>query len=73
MGIFLLFCGRVIKFDKMENFSYNISVKIKRKEFPSVSVEVMRALLLIAEFCTGQDNCGNCPMRDLCGKFPCEW
>lgn len=35
--------------------------------------EVLKALLVIMNFCLEQNNCNNCPMKDKCAKMPCEW
>lgn len=34
--------------------------------------EVREALLTLVMHCIEQDNCSNCPMREMCGKMPCE-
>lgn len=36
-------------------------------------VEVLKALLVLLRYCLEQDNCKTCPMRDYCGKMPCEF
>lgn len=38
-----------------------------------MTLEVLKALVVILEFCMSQDPCKNCPMAQLCGKMPCEW
>lgn len=38
-----------------------------------MTLELLRALVTIAEFCLEQNNCNTCPMKDLCAKMPCEW
>ncbi len=35
-------------------------------------LEVLKALLTLIRFCLEQDSCKNCPMREMCGKMPCE-
>ena len=37
-----------------------------------MTLELLRALFIIARFCEKQQNCKECPMRDICGKMPCE-
>lgn len=39
----------------------------------SMTIELLKALLFIAKFCYEQDNCKVCPIKDICGKIPCEW
>ena len=36
-------------------------------------LDVMRAVLILYKFCLKQQNCKECPIRELCGKMPCEW
>lgn len=38
-----------------------------------MTAEVLKALLVIMQYCYAQDSCRNCPMRELCAKMPCEW
>ena len=38
-----------------------------------MELELLRALILIANTCFLQNSCEDCPMRELCGKMPCEW
>jgi hypothetical protein len=38
-----------------------------------MSVEIVRALLLLSKYCISQDDCGTCPLRAFCGKQPSEW
>lgn len=38
-----------------------------------MTLDVLKALAIILEFCLEQDSCKDCPMRDFCGKMPCEW
>lgn len=38
-----------------------------------MTIEVLRALVLLADFCYEQADCRTCPMRDYCRKMPCEW
>ena len=32
-----------------------------------------KALKTIQRFCFNCDSCSNCPIKDKCGKMPCEW
>lgn len=38
-----------------------------------MELELLRALILIANTCFLQNSCDERPMRELCGKMPCEW
>lgn len=38
-----------------------------------MTLEVLKALAVILEFCLNQDSCKNCPMSQFCQKMPCEW
>lgn len=38
-----------------------------------MTLDVLKALAIILEFCLEQDSCKNCSMRVFCGKMPCEW
>lgn len=38
-----------------------------------MELELLRALILIANTCFLQSSCEDYPMRELCGKMPCEW
>lgn len=38
-----------------------------------MELELLRALILIANVCYEQQNCKTCPMKEICGKIPCEW
>lgn len=38
-----------------------------------MTLEVLKALLVVAEFCIHQNNCNECALRDFCAKMPCEW
>lgn len=38
-----------------------------------MTLEVLKALAIILEFCLNQDSCKNCPMAQFCQKMPCEW
>lgn len=37
-----------------------------------MTLEVLKALAVILEFCLNQDSCKNCPMAQFCQKMPCE-
>lgn len=34
-----------------------------------MTLEVLKALAVILEFCMNQDSCKNCPMSQFCGKM----
>lgn len=38
-----------------------------------MTLEVLKALLVILEFCVKQNSCAACPLANFCGKMPCEW
>lgn len=38
-----------------------------------MTVEVLKALAIILEFCLKQDSCKDCAMSKFCGKMPAEW
>ena len=38
-----------------------------------MSIELVKALLLIAKVCAEQSNCNECPMREFCQKQPMSW
>lgn len=38
-----------------------------------MNIALMKALILIADFCKQENNCDSCPMKALCGKMPSEW
>lgn len=65
----------------LENRSYLTFPKIfgiilletrERRKF-LMELELLRALILIANTCFLQNSYEDCPMRELCGKMPCEW
>lgn len=33
-----------------------------------MSIELVKALLTIARYCASTSNCGECPLREFCGK-----
>lgn len=38
-----------------------------------MTLEVLKALAVILEFCMNQDSCKNCPTTQFYQKMPCEW
>lgn len=38
-----------------------------------MTLELLKALVTVLDFCTMQDNCKNCPMAYFCNKMPIEW
>ena len=38
-----------------------------------MSIELVKALLLLAKVCASSTGCDTCPMKDFCGKMPSEW
>lgn len=38
-----------------------------------MTLEVLKALAVILEFCMNPDSCKNCTMAQFCQKMPCEW
>lgn len=38
-----------------------------------MTIDVLRALVTIFDFCYEQCNCNVCPLKDYCSKMPCEW
>jgi hypothetical protein len=38
-----------------------------------MTLEVLKALCIIVNFCNEQNNCRTCLLKDLCAKMPCEW
>lgn len=38
-----------------------------------MTLEVLKALAVILEFCLNQDSYKSCPMAQFCQKMPCEW
>lgn len=35
-------------------------------------IEVLKAIVTIVKFCMKQHKCAECPLKELCGKMPCE-
>ena len=38
-----------------------------------MSIELVKALLIIARVCAANQNCGKCVLKEFCGKLPSEW
>ena len=38
-----------------------------------MTLELLRAIITLIQFCYAQDDCRECPLREICGKMPCEW
>ena len=38
-----------------------------------MSIELVKALILIVKYCADQSSCNTCVLRDFCGKIPSEW
>jgi len=38
-----------------------------------MTVELVKALLLIARACFAATSCEKCPLKEFCGKTPSEW
>lgn len=38
-----------------------------------MTIELVRALLLIAKVCAQQTSCEECPMKEFCQKQPLSW
>jgi endonuclease III len=38
-----------------------------------MTVELVKALLLIAKVCMSSPNCEQCKIKDFCGKMPSQW
>lgn len=37
-----------------------------------MTLELWQAFATIIRFCHEQANCENCPLREVCGKMPCD-
>ena len=37
-----------------------------------MTLDLLKALFTIARFCEQQTNCEQCPMKEICGRMPCE-
>lgn len=38
-----------------------------------MTLELFAAIFTIRDYCLAQNNCANCPLKELCQKMPCEW
>lgn len=38
-----------------------------------MTIELVKALLLLAKVCAGAPGCENCALKEFCGKIPSEW
>ena len=38
-----------------------------------MTLELVSAIITFVRFCTEQKDCKECPLREICGKMPCEW
>ena len=38
-----------------------------------MTLELVKALLVLARACMAQVSCDNCPLKEFCGKLPSEW
>ena len=38
-----------------------------------MTIELIKALLIIARFCIENSNCRTCALKEFCGKLPSEW
>lgn len=38
-----------------------------------MSIELVKAFILIAQVCGQQSSCDKCPMKDFCGRQPTSW
>lgn len=38
-----------------------------------MSVELVKALLIIAKVCAAAGDCSVCQLKEFCGKIPLEW
>ena len=38
-----------------------------------MSLEIVKALLLLAKVCANSTNCDSCQLKEFCGKIPSEW
>lgn len=37
-----------------------------------MTLELIKALTTIMRFCEEQPNCKICPLKEICGKMPCD-
>lgn len=38
-----------------------------------MTVELVKALLLLAKVCASAMSCDDCALKEFCGKLPSEW
>lgn len=38
-----------------------------------MTIELIKALLLIAKVCAASISCEKCTLKEFCGKIPSEW
>lgn len=38
-----------------------------------MTVELVKALLLLAKVCASATSCNDCTLKEFCGKLPSEW
>ena len=38
-----------------------------------MSLELVKALLMLARVCASALSCDECPLKEFCGKIPSEW
>ena len=38
-----------------------------------MTLEIIRALAVLRDFCLAQARCKDCPLREICTKQPSEW
>ena len=38
-----------------------------------MSLELVKALLIIVKICVANDDCRKCALKEFCGKLPSEW
>lgn len=38
-----------------------------------MSIELVKALLMIAKVCANATSCQKCALKEFCGKIPSEW
>ena len=38
-----------------------------------MTLELLRAVITLLNFCHSQKQCKERPLREICGKMPCEW
>lgn len=38
-----------------------------------MTVELLEALAAILRVCENENSCTKCPLKEYCGKMPCDW